>query len=287
MIMGKIIACIDGSSHTDSVCDLSSWVASNTNLAVSLLHVAVPHADMEAKIDCSGTIGLGAKSGLLKELTEIDEAHGKMEQKKGQIMLEHANDELAAKDIKKVEMLHRRGSLVETIEELESDAELIVMGKCGENTDDISGKIGVNLERVARAIHKPLLVATKNVKPIIRFLIAYDGSPSSKKAVEYAVGNPLLKGLECHLLKVCEESGKAEAILKQAEDSLVGAGFTVHATLQKGKPVKAIVSDYIKKNDIDLLVIGAYGHSKIRSLILGSTTTALINKSNIPVLLFR
>ena len=37
----------------------------------------------------------------------------------------------------------------------------------------------------------------------------------------------------------------------------------------------------------DLLVVGAYGHSRIREMILGSTTTQLIAKSQIPVLLLR
>ncbi len=283
--MGKIIACIDGSDHADSVCDLSSWVANNTQIGISLLHVVAPHSDVEAKVDCSGAIGLGAKSELLKELTELDEAHGKLELKNGRKMLDHANDELAAKDIERVEILYRRGSLVETIAELESDAELIIMGKRGEGK--ANDGIGSNLENVVRAIHRPLLVATKNLQPIKRFLFAYDGSGSSQEALEYVVKSPLLKGLECHVLKVCEETGKAEEILKEAKDKLEKAGFKVEAVLQKGRPVKDVVAGYIEQNNIDLLVIGAYGHSKIRNLFLGSTTTALINKSEIPVLLFR
>lgn len=63
--------------------------------------------------------------------------------------------------------------------------------------------------------------------------------------------------------------------------------ITVHANIKQGKPVEEIVAEYITNNNIDLLMIGAYGHSKIRSLILGSNTTALIRKSNVPVMLFR
>lgn len=285
--MAKIIACIDGSAHADSVCDLSSWVAKNTDLGVSLLHVVVPHSDFSTKGDFSGSIGLGAKSGLRKQLTELDEARGKLEQTKGQLMLDHANDELAAKGIDKVEILHRRGSLVETITELESQAELIVIGKRGEQADSIPDYLGSNLERVIRAVHKPLLVATKDAKPIKRFLLAYDGSKSADKALEYITSNQLLKGLECHLVKVCEATGKAEEILQHAEEKLTQAGFTVKASIQQGKSVEDVVADYIKTNKIDLLVVGAYGHSRIRSFILGSATTALIQKSDVPVLLFR
>jgi nucleotide-binding universal stress UspA family protein len=37
----------------------------------------------------------------------------------------------------------------------------------------------------------------------------------------------------------------------------------------------------------DLLVMGAYGHSCIRSLIIGSTTTAMIRACKVPVVLVR
>lgn len=285
--MGKIIACIDGSVYADSVCHLSAWAAERSGLSISLLHVVAPHSDVVAKGDLSGQIGLGANTNLLEELTKLDEEHGKLEQKKGQLMLEHAKAELMAKGIAQPDTLHRRGSLVETIAEMEADVALVVMGKRGEHADTAPAHLGSNLERVARAIHKPLLVATKTVKPVSRFLIAYDGSPSAQKAVEYIAANPLLKGLECHLLKAGDKTNESEAMLKQAQDKLTAVGFTVHAAFISGKSVTDAVASAIAEHAIDLLVIGAYGHAKLRSLILGSTTTALIRKSDVPVLLFR
>ena len=43
----------------------------------------------------------------------------------------------------------------------------------------------------------------------------------------------------------------------------------------------------VERTGIDLLVMGAYGHSRVRSLIIGSTTTEMIRACKIPVLLFR
>lgn len=284
--MGKIIACIDGSAYADHVCALSAWAAKQSGLAVSLLHVVAPHSEV-VKADMSGQIGLGANANLLEELTKLDEEHGKLEQKKGQLMLAHAKEELAAKGIASPEVLHRRGSLVDTLIELEPEAALIVIGKRGEHHQNAPDHLGSNLERVARAIHKPLLVATPNAKPVQKYLIAYDGSPSANKAVEFVAQNPLLKGLECHLLKVGEATPEAKEMLAQAENKLRATGVTVHASFKQGKPVEVMVAEYVAAHGIDLLVIGAYGHSKIRSLILGSTTTALICKSEVPMLLFR
>ncbi|WP_426148757.1 universal stress protein [Polaromonas sp. DSR2-3-2] len=45
--------------------------------------------------------------------------------------------------------------------------------------------------------------------------------------------------------------------------------------------------NYLKAHAVDLLVIGAYGHSRVRQLIMGSTTTTLLRTSPVPVLVLR
>ena len=52
------------------------------------------------------------------------------------------------------------------------------------------------------------------------------------------------------------------------------------------EPGKAIL-DYAEQNNIDLIVMGAFGHSRIHDLILGGTTAYIIRKSSIPILLQR
>ena len=93
--------------------------------------------------------------------------------------------------------------------------------------------------------------------------------------------------MECHIVAV-RQAGSA-SLAKDLEDaaiSLRGAGFTVTADLLTGDPDEVIASQVIQR-DIDLLVMGAYGHSPIRQFILGSTTTSLIRTCLVPILLFR
>jgi nucleotide-binding universal stress UspA family protein len=47
-----------------------------------------------------------------------------------------------------------------------------------------------------------------------------------------------------------------------------------------------LIASAVETDDIDLLVMGAYGHSRIRRLIIGSTTAEMIRLCRIPVLLF-
>lgn len=281
-----ILACVDGSRYTDSVCAHAGWASRRLNLPVRLLHVQPPHTESAAPTDLSGAIGLGEKSALLEKLTQVDEARGKLDQQKGKVILEHAKEELVAAGVGKVETLHRRGSLVETITELEAAAQLIVLGKRGEEADFATLHLGSNLERVVRAAHKPVLVAARAFNPIRRFVIAYDGGPSTRKAVEYVAANPLLQGVECHLLKIGPDTEENRNSLTQAATTLQQGNFAVQALLQPGHADDAIAA-YVKANAIDLLVMGAYGHSHIRTLIIGSTTSNMLRACPIPVLMFR
>ena len=43
----------------------------------------------------------------------------------------------------------------------------------------------------------------------------------------------------------------------------------------------------MKRQRIDLLAMGAYGHSRVRQFIVGSTTSSMVRTCLIPVMLFR
>ncbi len=53
-----------------------------------------------------------------------------------------------------------------------------------------------------------------------------------------------------------------------------------------GEPEK-VIAGTVEQEQIDLLVMGAYGHSRIRSLVIGSTTTAMIRSCLVPIFMFR
>ena len=85
---GTILACIDGSSVTESVCDYAAWYANELNLPLSLLHVIdVPKS---YRHDLSGSIGMDSRSSLLKELTSLDEQTARVANKHGEALLQDA-----------------------------------------------------------------------------------------------------------------------------------------------------------------------------------------------------
>ncbi|HSP85383.1 MAG TPA: universal stress protein, partial [Psychrobacter sp.] len=66
-----ILACIDGSAVTESVCDYAAWYASRLGLPVALLNVIDVPAS--TRRDLSGAIGINSRQVLLEELTQLDE----------------------------------------------------------------------------------------------------------------------------------------------------------------------------------------------------------------------
>lgn len=284
--MAKLLVCIDGSAYADNLCTNAAWVAKQINAEIDLLHVMRRSSDYEAPTDHTGLMGLEARSSLLEELTKVDEERGRLDQEKGKIILEHGAKILKTAGVEKINLIHRRGSLVETIQEFEDSVEMIFMGKRGEHANINSVFLGSNLEKVARALHKPLFIVSSIIRPIKRFLIAYDGKDSVRKAIDYITEQPLLdKGLECHLLAV--ERGKGDIQTSEAEQILHQAGFKSLVKTEKNSHPDQAISSYVEENEIDLLITGAYSHSRMHSLLLGSTTASLIKACKIPLLLFR
>ena len=67
---------------------------------------------------------------------------------------------------------------------------------------------------------------------------------------------------------------------------LTAPGIEAETSVLPGQPETALAK-LVEEAQFDLLVMGAYGHSRIRSLIIGSTTTAMIRACKVPVVLMR
>lgn len=284
--MIKLVAFVDGSAYSKSVCELAAWVAIRIKSNVEIVHVLGPNPNAGKASDLSGSIGLGARTALLSELAELDGQMARLSHQRGRAILEDARNILTAAGVDDVTTYLRNEGIVEAALNFETDAGLIVIGKRGEGSDINDKHPGSSLERVVRASHKPVMVASRTFKPIEKVLIAYDGGPSALKAVSYLAQNPAFSDLQVHMLTVSSPSATAHSRLQEAAESLRANGYNITTGLEQGS-VEAVINDKIKELQIDLLLMGAYGHSRIRNLIIGSTTTSMLSDCKIPVLLFR
>lgn len=284
--MSKVLACIDGSIYTQSVTDHAVWAAQRLGAPLEFLNVIDRRPQIASTRDLSGSIGLGAQDALMEQLAALDEQRSKLAQQRGRAMLDTAIAQARAQGVLEVESRLRHGALVDTLSELEADVRLFVLGKRGEHADFARLHIGSELERAVRAVHRPLLVTSRKFKPIRTFLVAFDGSATSRKGVDMIAASPLFKRLACHVVMAGADTAESRAHIQWARQILSHASFETRSSILPGS-AESVIAEYVTANSIDLLVMGAYGHSRIRQLIVGSTTTVMIRTCQIPVLLLR
>ena len=284
--MLKTITLIDGSVYAHSVCDAAAWVSKRANASVELLHVLGRREGATERADFSGSIGLGARTALLEELADLDARKAKLAQKRGRALLEDAREHVLKAGVAEVTTSLRYGDLAETVQELETDAHMIVVGKRGEAADFARLHLGSNLERVVRSTQRPVLVASRRFEPVSKLLIAFDGGTSAGKAIDHMIRSQIFSGVACHVLMVGEDTPAARAQVEAAAGQLRDAGYEASCDVKPGQPEKVIAAE-VEAGGYGLLVMGAYGHSRIRNLIIGSTTTEMIRSCMVPIMLYR
>jgi len=281
----KIVALVDGSIYSASVCEHAAWIAGRTGAPVELIHV-LGRREASDSHDHSGAIALGARTALLEELAVLDAQRAKLISHRGRAILEDATTFLEKVGVTDVTTRLRHGDIVEAVADVEAEARVILIGKRGEAADFARGHLGSNLERIVRASHRPVFVASRAFRPISRVLVAYDGGASAMKAVDHIARSPLFQGLAVHVVTVGSAAPEVTKGLANAAAMLKAAGIAAQTSVLPGQPETAL-GKLVEEAQVDMLVMGAYGHSRIRSLIIGSTTTAMIRACKVPVVLMR
>ena len=116
--------------------------------------------------------------------------------------------------------------------------------------------------------------------------VAWDFSRAAARAVSDAL--PLLeKAKHVRVVTVLNEKlldtkHSAEELSKNL--SRHGIDVVLDTVDAKGRPIGDVLEAYVASHAADLLVMGAYGHSRLRELVLGGATKRLLSKPPLPIL---
>lgn len=283
----KVLACIDGAALTESVCDYAAWISKKTEAPLTLLHTINHHHEIAAASDLSGNIGLGSQEHLLEEITVLEQQQSKLKMQQGKLILQAATDHLQKIGVSHLSSNQRHGDLIEAIIDLENDIRVLVLGLRGQVHEKQENKIGAKLEAVIRALHSPILIVNDNYKQPEQIMLAYDGSKAADKAVDMVATSPLYKGLTCHLVCVNSNAETANKLLEHAIKKLESAdNIKVIPAKLKGKPDLELCA-YQEQHNIDLTVMGAFSHTRLHDMLLGSFTHKMLINTKKPLLLLR
>ena len=143
--------------------------------------------------------------------------------------------------------------------------------------------------------------------PFKKILLGYDGSESSKKALEKAIKLSKTLDAELHIVGVIkpfefaaidyippeeiekyeeEELKKEEVILKEAIEIAKNNGVNATFRVMEGDPAEELMT-YADENGCDLIVIGKRGKGGFKRLLLGSTAGNLVKYANQSVLVVK
>ena len=122
-----------------------------------------------------------------------------------------------------------------------------------------------------------------------RLMIAWDASVEASKAVRDAIGL-MQKAEEVHAVLIdpvpsFEGHGPEPGADLAAYLGRHGIETTVHRMPKEGKETGELLRRTATDLGADLIVMGGFGHSRLRERIFGGTTTSMLKNVVVPVLM--
>jgi nucleotide-binding universal stress UspA family protein len=277
-VIKTVLVALDGSEQSEAAAGCAIWLAQELRATLVGLHVTdIVSIEGSFLHDISGSLGFEPYLDLSSKMQEALEARGRM-----------LLDAFASR-------CERRGARVETaiaigivaneICNRARTADLVVMGHRGMNARFSTGLLGSTAESVTRKSPRPVLVVPQPFGEIRQPLLAYDGSERSSAALHAAAEFCVSLSLPLTVVHVNRDRAAGETVLDEARRYLAAYNLEVECEQLSGTPHESIVE--MAARGFDLLFIGAFGHSRIVEMVLGSTTEFVLRNSRMPVFLSR
>ena len=166
--------------------------------------------------------------------------------------------------------------------------DVILLGKATTPDPGLGVPARSILENVLRHSPRPVVTVPESVDDGQGILVAYDGSLQVARALQALVASGLGALGEITVLSVDKESEQtAGEHARRAVEYL--EVHDIHAesrTQVTDKAVGDVVVEEAERQGAEMIVMGAYGRSRLAEIFLGSVTSRVIDASSRPVFLF-
>ncbi|MDO9530685.1 MAG: universal stress protein [Deltaproteobacteria bacterium] len=267
---GKLMVCTDGSDEGQNAVAVALELAvacDSQVIAVQVLHV-VPEFQAVAP-DLRATLGKGVRENMAVIKAAADKLGVALKTMTPEGQTPHA-------------------AIVATAEKIHPD--LVIMGRCGKSALARILMGNVTARVIGLSPTNVLVVPRGGMIGFQRILVASDGSSYSQAAWELALA--MAKQAKSRLIgvAVAPEEGdiiEAKAIIRRmlTAASLVRVPFK-GVNPQGVAPDTGIVQQAIK-HEVDLIIVGSYGRTGLRKLLMGSVTERVIGGSPCPILVVK
>jgi nucleotide-binding universal stress UspA family protein len=137
---------------------------------------------------------------------------------------------------------------------------------------------------------RPVLIVPETISAEFKLdavAVAWDFSRAAARAVSDAI--PFLERAKAVRI-VCVTNEKPAGSSRTTSELAVhlsrhGVNVTVDQVAAAGRSIGGVLTQFVAANKIDLLVMGAFGHSRFREFILGGATKSMMSNPPVPILL--
>jgi nucleotide-binding universal stress UspA family protein len=159
--------------------------------------------------------------------------------------------------------------------------DIVVVSRTGYNrvVAKAQESVDVLVAPVIRSSVRPVLVAGSEFREegdIRNILVAYDGSPHAARALLVAAELASRPGVHCTLVAAAQSDEQGNEVLAPAEAFLYHHGITPKKQVVISSKPADVICGHVAAGSVDLLIMGAYGHSPIREALFGSTTERIL-----------
>ncbi|MBK0062577.1 MULTISPECIES: universal stress protein [unclassified Acinetobacter] len=277
--MSRVIACIDSSPCINAIAEAAAWVAKQTKRELVLLQILDYYPASYHLGEISGVIGFESNAMLLKELAELEQKQSELALDYSNNLLKHISEMIEEKYGLTSSKIQEKGDFLEQSFSILKEDDFVVIGRVGERAAEKNKPIGSNVENFIRGANCTVMTVGETFKAPTRFIFAYEYSPTCIKMMHRIAQSDLLKTLQCHLLYV----GDHPQVLKDPEEFLTHAGIEV-VTVYRYGDVSENILEYQREHGIQMIVLGAFSHSKIHQFFLGSIATSIFRNATVPLL---
>jgi nucleotide-binding universal stress UspA family protein len=167
--------------------------------------------------------------------------------------------------------------------------DIVIVSRTGYNpTANTKETIDSLVAPVIRSSVRPVLVAGTEFREeneIRNILVAYDGSSHAARALLVAAELAARPGANCTLVTVVPSEDAGWEILAPAEAFLAHHGVIPRKQVEVSNKPSSVISRLVASGNVDLLIMGAYGHSPIREVLFGSSTERILSHCSANVVL--
>ena len=280
--MKRVIACIDSSPCINALAEAAAWIAKQTGRELVLLQVLDYYPASYHLGEISGVIGFESNAMLLKELAELEQKQSELALSYSNNLLDHIARFILETHGLQASYLQEKGDFLEQSFNLLDEDDIVVIGRVGEKSAERNKPLGSNVENFIRGANCTVMTVGDTFKPPTRFIFAYEYSPTCVKMMKRIAQSDLLRLLQCHLVYV----GDHPEILTEPEQYLKAANLDVITEYRYGDVAENIL-EYQNEHGIQLIVLGAFSHSKIHQFFLGSIATTIFRNAKVPLLVAR